>query len=220
MKSLYIILTRSETVLSRMVYLLTRDTYTHASLAFDEALDTLYTSSRKNGRTLFPAGPCREYLHAGYLGRHPHIPCAVYELRVSDEIYSCAVQEAALIMDNADEYHFNIIGLLLCRFDIPYHRKRHFFCSQFVGEVLNRSKAVRMPKAISLMRPSDYMSLPGLKCRFTGSIGELAMRVHGHSAASERGALNHADSFLRRLKSAFMLSIKIISMPFRLPLSW
>ena len=33
MKSIYIMLTRSETILSRLVYLVTRDAYTHASIA-------------------------------------------------------------------------------------------------------------------------------------------------------------------------------------------
>lgn len=32
MKSIYIMLTRSETILSRLVYLVTRDAYTHASI--------------------------------------------------------------------------------------------------------------------------------------------------------------------------------------------
>ena len=34
---------------------------THISLAFDEDLSTLYSSTRKNGYTMFPAGPSREY---------------------------------------------------------------------------------------------------------------------------------------------------------------
>ena len=49
MKKIYILLTRSSTILSKMVHLITTDTYTHASIAFDENLATLYSSSRKNG---------------------------------------------------------------------------------------------------------------------------------------------------------------------------
>lgn len=63
MKSIYIMLTRSETILSRLVYLVTRDAYTHASISFDENLTTFYSSSRKDGHTIFPAGPCREALN-------------------------------------------------------------------------------------------------------------------------------------------------------------
>lgn len=57
MKTIYILLTRSGTLLSKLVYRLTGARYTHASLAFDEDLSCLYSSTRKNGYTMFPAGP-------------------------------------------------------------------------------------------------------------------------------------------------------------------
>ena len=174
MKTIYILLTRSETLLSKIVHFMTADTYTHASIAFDADLKMLYSSSRKNGHSLFPAGPCTESLYGGYYKRHPQIPCAVYELQVSDETYEKAKLEVKQIMVAADQYHFNIIGLLLCKFNVPYHRKRYYFCSQFVSEVLHRSKAITLPKDTSLMRPSDYMWLPELLCRFQGYLNELA----------------------------------------------
>ena len=49
MKTIYILLTRSGTLLSNLVYQLTGARYTHASLAFDEDLSCLYSSTRKNG---------------------------------------------------------------------------------------------------------------------------------------------------------------------------
>ena len=60
MKTIYILLTRSGTLLSNLVYSVTGASYTHASLAFDEDLSCLYSSTRKNGYTMFPAGPSRE----------------------------------------------------------------------------------------------------------------------------------------------------------------
>lgn len=91
MKTIYILLTRSNTVLSRMVHLVTKDTYTHASIAFDENLELLYSSSRKNGKTLFPAGACTEKLDSGYYGNHSEIPCALYKLQVK-EVIPCGCQ--------------------------------------------------------------------------------------------------------------------------------
>ncbi len=173
MKTIYILLTRSTTILSRMVHLVTKDTYTHASIAFDENLEQLYSSSRKNGKTLFPAGPCTETLNGGYFGGHSEIPCALYRLQVSDESYEKAKQEVEEVLSHSSEYHFNIIGLILCKFNIPHHRKHYFFCSQFVGEVLKRSNAMKLPKDTSLMKPSDYMQLPELLCCFQGQIREL-----------------------------------------------
>ena len=70
MKTLYIFLTRSGTLLSNLVYSLTGAQYTHISLAFDEDLSTLYSSTRKNGYTMFPAGPSREYLNRLHKWKH------------------------------------------------------------------------------------------------------------------------------------------------------
>ena len=45
MKTIYILLTRSGTLLSKLVYAVTGASYTHASMAFDEELNCLYTVS-------------------------------------------------------------------------------------------------------------------------------------------------------------------------------
>ena len=173
MKTIYILLTRSGTLLSKLVYFFTADRYTHASISFDECLQPLYSSARKNGETMFPAGPCREYFHRGFYKKHRHIPCALYALEVPEESYLQAQAEIQRIISRSDEYHFNILGLLLCRMNSPYNRKRNFFCSQFVAEILHRSEALALPKAPSIMRPSDYTRLEELECVYQGTLQEL-----------------------------------------------
>ena len=74
MKTLYIFLTRSGTLVSNLVYALTGAEYTHISLAFDENLNTLYSSTRKNGYTMFPSGAEPGIPEQGRLpaaGEHP-----------------------------------------------------------------------------------------------------------------------------------------------------
>lgn len=177
MKTIYILLTKSDTILSRIIHFITMDSYTHVSISFEESLQPLYSSSRKNGRTLFPAGPCMEQLYCGYYRKHgSKIPCVLYELQVDEETYLQAKREAQRIIENAEEYHYNIFGLLLCQFNIPYHRNRHYFCSQFVSDVLDKSSAIKLPKDVTLMKPSDYMELPELNYRYHGKLRELAMR--------------------------------------------
>lgn len=176
MKTIYILLTKSGTLLSRIVQLLTADAYTHVSISFDECLQPLYSSSRKNGETIFPAGPCKEHFHKGYYKKHPLIPCALYKLEVSEEVYQLAKTEVQKIMIKSDQYGFNIFGLLLCQFNIPFKRRHHFFCSQFVGEILHRSRALELPKDTSLMKPSDYMEIPKLVCLYKGWLSDLVQQ--------------------------------------------
>ena len=103
MKTLYIFLTRSGTLLSNLVYSLTGAQYTHISLAFDEDLSTLYSSTRKNGYTMFPAGPSREYLNRGVFLMRENIPCALYALEVTDEAYTRAKRRTQHMMHHGDK---------------------------------------------------------------------------------------------------------------------
>lgn len=114
MKTIYILLTRSGTLLSKLVYRLTGARYTHASLAFDEDLSCLYSSTRKNGYTMFPAGPSREYLDRGVFRLRPDVPCALYALEVSEEAYTRARRRADHMMAHGNLYRFNVLGLILC----------------------------------------------------------------------------------------------------------
>lgn len=57
MKTIYILLTRSGTLLSNLVYAATGANYTHASLAFDEDLSCLYSSTRKTAIPCSRRGP-------------------------------------------------------------------------------------------------------------------------------------------------------------------
>lgn len=176
MKTIYILLTRSGTLLSKLVYSVTGANYTHASLAFDEDLSCLYSSTRKNGYTMFPAGPSREYLNRGVFRLRENIPCALYALEVTDEAYARAKRRADHMMNHGELYRFNSVGLLLCALHIRWNRRRHYFCSQFVSEVLQKSGALELPKPSTLMHPSDYAELPELRCLYRGTLAGLPQR--------------------------------------------
>ena len=184
MKTLYIFLTRSGTLLSNLVYRLTGAQYTHISLAFDEDLSTLYSSTRKNGYTMFPAGPSREYLNRGVFLMRENIPCALYALEVTDEAYTRAKRRTQHMMHYGELYRFNSLGLLLCWMHIRWQRRRHYFCSQFVSEVLQKSGALELPKPSTLMHPSDYAELPELRCLYAGRSAPAP--EHGARRGGER----------------------------------
>ena len=176
MKTLYIFLTRSGTLVSNLVYALTGAEYTHISLAFDEDLSALYSSTRKNGYTMFPAGPSREYLNKGVFRLRENIPCALFALEVTDEAYTRAKRRAEHMMAHNELYRFNSVGLILCALHIRWNRRRHYFCSQFVSEVLQKSGALDLPKPSTLMHPSDYAELPQLRCLYRGTLADLPQR--------------------------------------------
>lgn len=176
---IYILLTRSHTVLSRTIALFTGDCYTHASLAFDAELNSLCSFARRSAAFPLPAGLVQESLYGGYFSRHADTPCALYSLPASWPVYLRARQKVEKMLENPKEYSYSIKGLAMCRLGIEEERAGHYFCSQFVGEVLEDSGACTLPKPPSLMRPQDYASLPEARCLYKGSICKLTAERAG-----------------------------------------
>lgn len=178
MRKIYILLTKSDTWVSHLIGRVTNDTYTHASISFESGLQPLYSFSRKFVHLPLPAGLRMEPLDQGFYKKYDTIPCALYELNVPDRVYYEAKTEVERMMQDAGHCPYNLIGLFLCQMQIPFHRENQYFCSEFVSEVLTRSRALPMPKVPSLMRPNDYTHLKQLVCRFEGRLNELLARTN------------------------------------------
>ena len=173
MKSLYLLLTCSDTYLSRSIRHITADPYTHSALCFTPELLPIYSFGRKFASLAFPAGFTKDRLGKGFLRKHRKMPCVLLELPVEDDAYLRAKELVAVFEENSKDYRYNVLGLILCGRQIAYEREHHFFCSQFVATVLQKSGAAVIPKAPSLMRPADFIELPGAKVVFEGSVHTL-----------------------------------------------
>ncbi|AMC92865.1 hypothetical protein AOC36_02355 [Erysipelothrix larvae] len=173
MKSIYILLTRSKTAVSKMIYQVTQDAYTHVSISFEPSLQPMYSFARKYNYTPLPAGLKDEDLDNGFYKRFENIPCALYELNVDEDVYEKAKAHVESMKLQMDEYRFSLFGLVMCKFNIPYERENYYFCSQFVGEILASCGALDLPKPPTLMRPADYMEFSELKCIFEGDVKRL-----------------------------------------------
>lgn len=179
-RSIYILLAKSDTLISKIINLTTSDRYTHASISFEETLQPLYSFARKYVHFPLPAGLRIEPLYEGFFEYFSYIPCALYELKVSEEVYQRAKRRVERMMTKRKKYRFSILGLLLCRLGIPFHRSHRYFCSEFVSSVLSKSGALVLPKDASLMRPNDYTGLPELTCRFEGRLCVLKKKLIAH----------------------------------------
>lgn len=192
MPLIYILLTRSETIASRLIYTLSDARYTHASIAFDKDLSELYSFGRKYACLPLPAGLRTESLRRGFYQKYADIPCALYAYPVSEAGYLAARREVVRMLEKRSCYQYSILGLLLCRLGIAYHREYKYFCSEFVGEILQRSHALPLPKVPSLMHPMDYMSLPDAVCLYEGNVGCLLRQITA-SGGMTAGSLRSMD---------------------------
>lgn len=170
---IYILLTRSPSILSRTIHFFTGDDFTHVSIAFDGRLDSLCSFARFYWALPLPAGLVREGLCKSYYGRHRDMPCMLCSLDVPEPVYAAAREKTAEMLRHSGDYHYSIRGLAMCRIGIAENRPGHYFCSQFVAEVLAGAGAARLPKPPSLMRPQDIASLRELKVLYHGNLQGL-----------------------------------------------
>lgn len=181
MKSIYILLTRSTSVPSRLIGLFTSEPFTHVSIAFERELPVLYSFARKYPSIPLPAGLTEEHLDRGFYRKQGDIPCALLQMDVPDQIYYRAKTLVYNMFQRRENYRYSILGLLLCRLHIPLDVPNQYFCSQFVGTVLAESGALELPKPASLMHPFDFCSIDGLHVLYLGGLTDLRT---AHPAAS------------------------------------
>lgn len=177
MKSIYILLTKSTTICSKIVYMATRSEFTHAAISLDSSFNELYTFGRKYRRLMLPAGFAIESVYNGVLGDSDDMKCAVYELKISEKVYNNLVRILNYFERNRSRYRYSIVGLPMCQFNKVYEREDYFFCSQFVYHALSESGAIARNSEPSLVRPMDLSLLPEVTEVFKGEIRNL--RVDG-----------------------------------------
>ena len=107
-RSVYILLTRSDTYFSRLIHLLTAEDYTHVSICLDADLQHFYSFGRKSDIFMFPAGFVQENLQGGVFRRFHQMPCALYELQVPLAVYQ-QIRQRILLM----QYHCRCLPLQL-----------------------------------------------------------------------------------------------------------
>ncbi len=173
MKSIYIFLTRSTSFPSRIIRFFTGEPFTHVSIAFDGGLTILYSFARKHAVFPLPAGLVEERIDRGFYKNQKDIPCALLRIDVPNRVYYRAKDKVRDMFQHRGEYHYSIVGLILCSFHIPFEIPNQYFCSQFVSEILADSGALTLPKPAALMHPSDFCDIDGFHVLYCGGLSSL-----------------------------------------------
>ena len=175
-KSIYILLTRTSSILSRLIARLTRAAYTHAALSLDDAFEETYSFTRRNPRLILPAGLARENLWRGLYFARRDPPCRVYRLRLTEEEYERISRRVREMYAERGRYHYNYLGVAANYFGHHYSTPRRFFCSEFVATMVAMSEP-KTEICPSRTRPMDLAELPELECVYEGTVGGLRDRI-------------------------------------------
>lgn len=169
-KSIYILLTKTNTLFSSLVQNTTNASYTHAAIGLDRNFTRLYSFSRLFSPIPFICGLMQENIHSGVYARDGSIPAAVYELELDLDIYEAVEYRISEMLDERYRYRYNILGLAYNYLGQPHSRPYHYFCSEFVMDTLIQTSAITTDRRPCSVRPADFTSMPGLRLIYAGAL--------------------------------------------------
>lgn len=144
-KTVSILFTRLYDGFSNLIYWTGGRKYTHASISIDESSKVYYSFNIK--------GFCIEHPHK-WTSRGTKSKFVLYQFKVSDKTYSYIEEEINRFLNNQTAYKYSVFGVILCVLRIPKQRNQHYFCSQFIAELLVNSKTIALRKDCSLYMPT------------------------------------------------------------------
>lgn len=160
-EEIHIILMQTTTLLARLIRIISREPYSHVSIALDPALQKAYSFGRKRPRFMFPAGFVVEDLPSVFR-QYPAVRYGVYRLAVTPGEYR-RIQKEIMHFQAETAYGYNCLGVVAAWFGLAIPRKRHYFCSQFVAHVVDTARPGLWGRPPELMRPCDYRTSPLLE---------------------------------------------------------
>lgn len=172
-KYIYIVLTQTGTIVSRLIKLYTKDPFNHVAITDDITLRKMHSFCRKHIRFPLPGGFVSENINEGIYKIYKHIPCEIYKIKITDKQYHQYNRIINHFSKNSSEYAYNLLGLITIPFGIRYQRCKHFVCSQFVAYILKSCKIINFNKDISLVTPNDLRYIENSTLEFKGNIKDF-----------------------------------------------
>lgn len=169
-QKVYIMLSFTGTILSRIVKVCTLREYSHASIALDLELDSMYSFGRIQPRNPFSGGFVKEEIDQGTYRVFKNTRCIIYELEVTMLQHQKLKDYIDRFITASEVYKFNVIGLIGTMVNRPFNREYHYFCSQFVGKALLESGIYDFKKDVGLIKPIEFADIPGLKSIYEGKL--------------------------------------------------
>jgi hypothetical protein len=195
--NIYLVLSRSRTVLSRTIALATRDEFTHASLALDPGLDLMFSFARRRANNPFVGCFKRERLDDGLYRGMDVVPGLVLEIPVTPDQHAVVCARISEFLLDSHAYSYKKTGLVSVLTGRGSEDDTRFVCSEFVYHVLHGAGVCDLGVARWQVRPQMLLDLPG-EVVFRGDLKEYAAR-HRPGGVPTAPALTFAPTGTRAL---------------------
>lgn len=169
-KEIFIVLTQTGTILSRVLKLLTGAKYNHSSISLEDDLSYMYSFGRKSPYNPFIGGFVKESTSTGTFKRFSNTDAAVLSIYVSEDKYKMMKSYLSQMYKNKKQYNYNYFGLFLAVFGIAFHKERCYYCSEFVRDILIQFDVVSKEFSPNIVKPIDFLQISEGEKIYTGKL--------------------------------------------------
>lgn len=145
LKTILILFTQNHGWFAKFLKAVFGQTYNHVSLSLEQDSGAFYSFNFK--------GFVRETFEK--LRRHKVRGSMLYQFPVSDGAYAEMRERLESTKQRRGEFKYAFLGIFLCCLGIPFHWENHYFCSEFVTELLTSSRALSLERRTSAYLPEQ-----------------------------------------------------------------
>lgn len=173
-KQIYIVISQTGTILSRILKRVTYAEYNHASISLSKDLETMYSFGRVHPYNPFWGGFVMESPNAGTFKRFSETKVLVLAVNVSEERYIELKRRLSIMWLQRKKYHYNYYGLGMAAFHIKKEREYCYYCSEFVKDILLKCQVEETNKLPPIVQPMDFLQLPHTKI-YSGKLKDYCL---------------------------------------------
>ncbi len=157
MKKIYIVLTYTGSMPSKLIKLYTGKRFSHVSISLNKELTEMYSFGRLYPYNPFVAGLVHESVNDGTFKRFKKTDSRIYELTISNHQYRKLKMMIKKMVKERYSYKFNYLGLLGVTVNLRIKRNNYFYCAEFVKYLLEESQIVK--ELPMLIKPMDFAQI-------------------------------------------------------------
>lgn len=158
-KNIYIVLTQTGTVMSRLLKSMYHAEYNHASVCLNDDMEPMFSFGRLTPYNAFIGGFVRESVNFGTFKRFSNTQAKILQVKVSAKTYENMASFIEQVESGKGKYSYNYKGLFYAFFGKHREFENRYYCSEFVRAVLmqgGKELCVNLP---DIIHPSDFLQV-------------------------------------------------------------
>lgn len=180
-RQLYIVISQTGTILSRLLKIFTGAEYNHASVSMSADLQQMYSFGRRHPYNPFWGGFVKESPNTGTFKRFYKTKAVVLAVDIDEQKYTELCEFLKEMHQKRKLYHYNYLGVCLAAFRIAYKRRNCYYCSEFVKHILLKGNVNGAEMLRPIVQPIHFLGLPHTQL-YCGRLSDYSDElVHSHT---------------------------------------